>query len=1827
MKRAEDDINSRSFTNLVSMVTHQPALEMNDITPFNDVGNYGAPPAFAGDQDHKGFDTYKITLSKAFKIDDTNGVVTNLERLNDSIKALNKLDDVDGANTRALQRAFTDNTKLERARAMKPFISFDEKADKNVTGAYVTINIDETSSDRDADVVILNAMFAESSLVKLEAMENVSFSAANRRDGMGLPAPNKVAGVPVYGADITIDDNDVNKYMKLWYNCISQQLVLLNAPALSNNYNISSGTLQTFDAGQVNNNDVKVTGWNIMTVNNKTDAKIATTLFDDLEFSNSSAWEVLFGQHGNDDAFQLTTKTINDGADADNDRVGNGGERVFDGNHVPYPDTYVWHSSSNGDNSNSTNWVWVDEFGGVSKPALKNDCVTNGKNLHRYMVAWTSDSFPTEAGVLPAAFRISVDDTFNGNMKVTLQNSSGVNVTGPVGTPVTYSFDNIRDRKFPSANYDKLDEANSVPFVQARVNLPPNVLGADASTKPLYWLSMSRNHQFGQIINDASTQIYDDLGKIKDTITEMAKGLDAGQNLVPKVKVAGLDAGDALDKFNGASVVDQKSNAVFFYRANVSNVVFNLRSDIFVSGNLTGDVNLQKAGFILAVEKNIASDRSVYDLPTKSYDSGSNVRLHSGGLQHRTAHVESFTLDATDAWLSNNHTVLLDEHSKGGSIANILDEVEDHPYRYARDPTATMFKITVLNSDETEVSVWLFPVVYGAATSKISTDSWNTPVTFQNPKLLSTSPPSNTMLVINDNAQAQFMNATTVADYLLNAAVGGKRSAGPSTATGAAGAVGGLFALIGQNTFVDNDASDLVTNVASVSVNHLVGSGSGQQTYAMFLNQYVANDVDDKKNLWASYLVDPTTDNNITIYDRSSVDTDASGNKSIDMDSSQDPTQSIYFIESMNPAPTSDVFTFTNGSNTMKVKQYDIDDKTYKGAVTVNILEAPLESGAPAGVSDTLGTWKTNIGDEFDDASDIVRDLSSHGISSGDKTGPTTYQKLLYIYDNLGLGAADATLYHNALTIWHIGDNESGSTISLRDGMAQPDNGENNIDDNDGTKSAFPRANSVTGQLLSNYDPVSDDQTFSDAIDETGKIFNNELDDFAFMVNQFTLNMKTKVNTLRDALVKGVNSDDVGAFDFADDQLGYLWLQEKLTDFLTVMEETTKAQMKSWVTLAEEGNDGESLKAVVNQFAQHIDNMVGGFMTQYDIILKTIHNEYLEYQRLLGQHHDNIIFHTALAKGMENIAEANIAHGAGASAPSVIFTTGAVNTIPANSMSFYNSSSKDAWEDDSNKLGTLAASDQPRIRFKSAPKSITMSYSEITTEDDIFYADNFELLEPTEGSFSTMVTDMGVSVTDVKVADTEDGLVAASAVGSDDTNTFKYLQITTSPEANKFNVYQLRAVRPSYVPRSLYKVTVTDAVISVDDEASVTINSIDCKVLGGVARAASFVVEAPASATDLTGGTVSAVSSPILVNASSSVDITTPSGTASYTVAKYTIDLHPVGTNNFAHNSGNDESQFNDMGSQYLASCFDSYSTTLKNRKWDTSNIVFDATGRYATIVQNSSDLLGAAEEPTAINYEPPANTYVAKSVMNNYDVDHSGPGVYVDGDGGDNSTDDRVATAYNGGDSTWSRYTADGKMAFSAPEAQTFNAMSVSGNVIAIHVVTTASVNIGYTKDDNTVVSPAAGTVSTAGNVYSLSSLSLDASKLASIQVTGAAAAYAILVEVEHNSVHTIYTLLNNVGVGDGNMSGTVAGQNLYQLFSTSDTSVSMSTDINLPTAYVIPRLSATLNMDDSNNTFANILSLNPGSGANAVADAKKIVQGLLSQILASSDRSDYVD
>ena len=188
----------------------------------------------------------------------------------------------------------------------------------------------------------------------------------------------------------------------------------------------------------------------------------------------------------------------------------------------------------------------------------------------------------------------------------------------------------------------------------------------------------------------------------------------------------------------------------------------------------------------------------------------------------------------------------------------------------------------------------------------------------------------------------------------------------------------------------------------------------------------------------------------------------------------------------MSPIPTSDVFTFTNGSNTMKVKQYDIDDKTYKGAVTVNILEAPLESGAPAGVSGTLGTWKTNIGGEFDDDSDIVRDLSSHGISYGNKTGPTTYQKLLYIYENLGLGAADATLYHNALTIWHIGDNESGSTISLRDGMAQPVNNVNNIDDNNGTNSAFPRANSTIGQLLSNYDPVLNDQTFSDAIDETG---------------------------------------------------------------------------------------------------------------------------------------------------------------------------------------------------------------------------------------------------------------------------------------------------------------------------------------------------------------------------------------------------------------------------------------------------------------------------------------------------------------------------------------------------------------------------------------------------------------------------------------------------------------------------------------------------------------------------------------------------------------------
>lgn len=1819
LSQAHKDIENSNFDNVVKAVTHNADLEMNDIQPFNDVGFHGAENE--GAIDHKGFDTWQIPIQGEIIMDDT-----NIELVNNTIKALNSDNTIDNLTTPLATAA--------RAKTMKPFISFDHNSDNTVANAYITVNFDDSDSSQttvDEDLTTLNEIFA-SSLIKLSALQG-TFTATHHRKGMGLPAPHKIGTNTVYRSDTTSSalSTDANTYLKLWYNFVSQQLVTLNAYAMSEHYNITNGLLPLLNDEQMGKDDVKVTGWDIILIDNTGNTgSNATTLFNDLEYSqNINNWQIANYIRGDTStSFILKTNKIHSSNNSrKNDTLEVGGELVN------YPSkSFVWNLSDQ--------YVWVDEFGNVSEPVAS--AADANIHLKRYIVKWnngmpSSSHLKSEDG--GAVFKIRVNSEYDGNMEVEL--ISHVNDTSYDGTTNPKKFSNIRNRKFPKANYDHLDDADKVPMIRVQVDGFPG--SSSASNKSLYWLSMSQNHRFGNIIHEASKEILADSKYVHDAVSHLVNYSNASaddssltQDRVLQVeKISGYtdvagnmtSVNSALDKFANGAVSGSKSNAVWFYEKSASQTTLSVQSVPEVNANDFG------FGFIsVGHEKSTVDNPNRYHIPVRSQSS----------LEYRYVVVTSYIFNEVQyTW-----NVILDEDSNSTSATDtesLLTIVNKYPYRFAKSSTAHFFKIEYPDVSANIPLIWLIPCKYtGSSTSIV--------VSYQDAGVLSTGNISDWTLPGGTNMAASLSN------YIFNDPSGG-------TSTTRSERVVNLLSGINKHQSgepVDNDSYDSSvaeydnqTPLTAIPIDNMSTSsgGGGVSYYAMFLNQHIDG---TNRKLYASYQIQPTQDqlgtNGVTplnIY------------KNIPASSNEaDPSNSVYFIEditdSNSPGGTSLIdadgnIDFTATNLYIKCSQYDIDNKQLKTPVSVELTSNVLTVGATQtsvqstlNLSNELGTLQAYIDSlsldsirnlstikECDidaDGNETITQWPSSGQYSSNSANDSAYSKLLYLYHQLGLHLEDSTedtLFELAVDIWNI--DQKWHDVNDPDHIPQP-----NITD-------YKRAtNNQRLKIFSNSgDKLFDNQFEPDGQNtngyNSGQLFAIESENLLSTCQDVCTQLINKATYYNDILVKGHDQNADGDAWDSSDTLGYLWLQEKFSDFMTVMEEVTKSQMESWIELsiaAANSGTNMSLQNILEEFKTKINNIISNFMNTYNIFIAYLYEEYGKYLKLLEQHHDNIIFHDTLAKGIENIAldngqDANVVTYDPAGIPSG-FTNGG----------FFKSNSTNAWITSSTQVEINSTQVDLTNNF-SVGASDPIASLAVVDMPNVKWATKYKLLEPTDSIMQDFVNDLNLTTGDtpsydisVKASLTEDGLINASAATT--LTNFKYLQVTFTDNGSGASlpekIYVLLSITATY-HNNLYKVTLNNNVVSVNDAQVVTIDSNTYKVVGNTSRSESFVVF---SDTDISGTSVS-------INLSShtnisSIDTTAVQGIVTCDIEKYETQFSFPNNNTVA---------FNNMSSQYLTCCSDTNNNTIMNTKWNDTDNVFNVTGRYSSIVIDPTGQI-----QTAINTNVTSVQSTITPVTTTHGYDTTITGVIDASEPALNSEGTLAARDMESID-----ISNHSNLEMFDPEAKAFSDMVSDGlnvTIVAIHIVYPTkdymnydqtqsypdTVKIGYTTaidQNNSITAPVDVNKQNNRYVYTLdtSNDSLSTSTIQSIEYDlGNSSKFAVILETTQNNVTTLYTMVGRRPLRNEymafmpspqNIDGVaVQGRGVIDLANSYNAQYIDSATVSV-SAFVIPRLSATLYTQDGteNVNFQSMLDLDVTNES----DIATLLNGFLKNVLFNSD------
>ena len=1804
LSQAHKDIENSNFDNVVKAVTHNADLEMNDIQPFNDVGFHGAENE--GTIDHKGFDTWQIPLQGEIIMN-----TENIQLINNTIKALNNDATIDALATPLASEA--------RAKTMKPFISFDQNSDDSVANAYITVNFDDSDSSQttvETDLTTLNEIFS-SSLIKLSALQG-TFEAKHHKKGMGLPAPHKIGTNTLYKSVISDDDSissEANTYLKLWYNFVSQQLVTLNAYAMSEHYNITNGLLPLLTDAEIEADNVEINGWDIILIDNT--GNNATTLFNDLEYSqNISNWQIANYIRGDTSTlFKLKTSKIHASNNArQNDTLEVGGEVVN------YPsNSFVWNLSDQ--------YVWVDEFGNVSEPVAS--AADANIHLKRYIVKWnngmpSSSHLKSEDG--GAVFKVNVNTEYDGNMEVEL--ISHVNDTSYDGTTNPKKFSNIRNRKFPKANYDHLDDIDKVPMIRVQVNGFPT--SSTPSDKSLYWLSMSQNHRFGNIIHEASKEILADSKYVHDAVSHLVDYSNATANNSSLTQDRSLtvekltdeegnitSVNDALDKFANGAVSGSKSNAVWFYEKSASQSTLTVQSAPEVNGDGFG------FGFISVGHSNTSTD---YNIP-----------VHSDTLEYRYVLVTSYNFnEVQDTW-----NVILDEDSNSTTAnerESLLTIVNQYPYRFAKSSTAHFFKIEYPD-DDTIPLIWLIPCKYtGTSTSIV--------VSYQNGSVLSTGG-------ISDWTLPSGPQAASLSNYIFNDPSGGTSTARSERIVKLLSGINKHQSGDPTDDSYDNSVAeyDNQTPLTAIQIDNMSTSsgGGGVSYYAMFLNQHID---ENNRKLYVSYQIQPTQDqllgtNGVTplhIY------------KNIPASSNEaDPSNSVYIIEDITDSNTAGgtsliaadgTIDFDSASNLfIKCSQYDIDNKQLKTPVSVELTSNVLTVGATQttvqstlSLSTELQTLQAYIdsltGDsirnlstvkecEIDtDGNETLTPWSSTGQYSSNPSSDSAYSRLLYLYNQLNLHLDDSkqnTLFDLAVDIYNI-------DTKWADEISKPD-----IND-------YKRA--TNNQLLKNFSKTGE-KLFDNSFDphtqfdpnhpgyNSGQLFAIESENLLSTCQDVSSQLIQKTMHLHDLLVKGHdNNQDNDAWDTGD-TLGYLWLQEKFSDFMTVMEEVTKSQMESWIELSiSAANSGTnmSLQNILEEFKSKINNIISNFMNTYNVFIAYLYEEYEKYLKLLEQHHDNIIFHDTLAKGIENIALDN-----GQDPNVVAYDPDAIPSGFTNG-GFFKSNSTDDWITSSTQVDIASTPVDLTNNFSVGANEVTeLTVSDMQSMTSAQWVNKYKLLEPTDSIMEDFINDLNLTTGDapsynisVKASLTENGLI--NATPGTTLSNFKYLQVTFTDNAPEPSlpekIYVLLSITATY-HNNLYKVTLSNNVVSVNDAQDVTIDGNTYKVVGNTSRSTSFVVFSNTDISD-TGVSIDLLSH---LN-TSSVDTAAVQGNISCDIEKYETPF------SFPND---DAVAFNNMSSQYLTCCNNTNNDTIMNTKWNDTNNVFNVTGRYSSIVIDPT--VGANAIQTAVDQDLTAvqSTIEPLTSIQNYEttqrgvIDTTTPGLDQNGDIAprDEATSIEIQTHDNN--------------EMNHPEAKAFSDMVSDGlnaTIVAIHIVFPTddimnydqtqhhpdTIKIGYTSD--TVTAPVDVNKQNNRSVYTLdtSGSTLTTDTIKSIQYElGSRINFAVILETTQNNVTTLYTLVGKFYLRNEFMPFMPVSQNDPTLDGTGEVDLeenyrSQTTTSTIVSAYVIPRLSAILyTQDDStpNVNFQTMLNLDVTNES----DIATLLSGFLKNVLFNSD------
>lgn len=1798
IKQAHDDIDNSNFDNVVKNVTHNGDLDMNDIQPFNDVGFYGAENE--GTTDHKGFDTWQIPLSESITID-----ALSRPEINNTILALNSPTDIDGTNLTVEQK--------ERAKQMKPFVSFDETSSFSVSNAYITVSFDESTNLSSTDQDVLNAIFA-TSLIKLSAMQNATFSATHHKKGMGLPAPKTIGDDTLYISDlvgaVNLDDNSAI-YIKLWYNFISQHLVTLNAHALSENYTITDGLLPVLTPEQIGTTSIKIKAWDIILIDNG-DNK-ATTLFNDLEYSqNVNNWQINNYIRGDTTtSFTLHTSTIHTSNNSRTNATLDVGGEV-----LTYPTkSFIW--------SDTDTYVFVDEFGNVSESislsSVDNIDLTQFINLRRYIVVWNG-SMPSAQHLKSedggAVFKIRVNSEYNGNMEVELIAQVSPSNTTYDGTTAPKKFSNIRNRKFPRANYDHIDTVNKVPMIRMQVEGFPGSSGT--SDNSLYWLSMSRNHTFGKIIHDASKEILADSKYIFDAVSNLVTysnnnaSSTSDPNPYPqdrelKVSAVGSNINTELDKF--ASGNDNKSNAVWFYERSQSQTVINITSNL--EADSTG------FGFI-CIGTNLPDSSATppvdYNIPI----------INTSNLDYRYVIVTAYTFnEITDSW-----HVILDEDTEGSfsvGVTSLLTIVQQYPYRFTKSSTSHLFKIdypTYQNDNGDNVtipSIWLIPAKYSNVTNS-DVGQQNITVSYQNASVLSISGIDG----MNDiNGTTPVLN---IADFIFSQPSGGQSDVRTARSVKFLSGIN-KFKTYPPTTSLDyhnNDENakiyDNQTPLTASQINYMsVSSGSGGTSYyAMFLNQTI-DDVQSNHKLYVSYEISPT---NLQLQGTEAQKLNIYKNLP-SASNYADPSTCVYAINSItSDGSTSAInadgtLNFNGGDLVLNCSQYNIDDKTLKTAQSVVLKSNRLQVTATAEVTSTLdlGTELDGLNELFDAYIDPIRNITNvkqvTGTESSNysaelfETGSedTSYSQLLTVYEKLELHQEDSStefMFQLTHDLWNI-DSYISTLI------------------NEPNKNDFPRASNNLRLKNFIHSVASQNKTFDSLFNVTydqrfnrvysGHLFNQEFDIFSGVLNDYLSNIKLKTDELKDILVKGTDLDGDNTPWGVNDNLGYLWLQEKFADFMTLMEEATKDQTSAWLELsngAENSGKNMSLENVIENFKTQINSIISDFMAEYNKFIEYLYSEYKKYLKLLEQHHDNIFFHDTLAKGIENIALDN-----GIDTDVIAFTPN--QNIASGTSKFYKSGSTNAWILDSKTVNVDSIDVQLGDHFTYEDNTVTsLSFNQMKDKTVSQWYNKYILLEPTTSSISDLISDLASTSGDsptynmsAKGASTENGLLTATDVtptsGEEVIENFVYLQITftnVDDSITDIKNYILRSVTLSYT-NNLYKVVLpSGTMVSVNHYEDVTIDGNQYKVIGGTARSTSFVVSSTSDISNADGIDITLSTH----NNTHKVHQQSLQNTVSCTIEPYYTTLQMPTDNVTA---------FNNLSSQYIESCADTSNTTILERKWDNTNLVFDVSSRYPTIVQDPSadihtELLQA---PTSVNIDA---SIIPVQNPSGFDTSKTGV-VDVNTNPIDHTTVDTLTYSYDNSINDKSHYLV--------PEANAFNTLftadtvpSTTSAVVYVHIVVSANSNPPNAINMGIINSPVS--VNKHEN-YSIFSLSLENTTVNDVLTNGLSVskinendslgAYSVIVEVVENDITYLYTLLTSSS--NETPQGTIT-----ELFIDPEVS---SFNVNLSGAFVLPRLSATINTqspDTENATFAHMLALDPTSGNEA--DIVRLLSGFLKNV-----------